>query len=207
MRAQLRDGVAVVRTSPALLGILAMVFFLGLGSEGIDRFWQPYLLVDGTLPAVAAPVVWFGGLSIAAALAAIGVTEVVRRTVTTDRPRRIARAVLAAQVAVVAGVATFALAAPFWLVVVGFFAMTLGRTALGPMVSTWTVAHTAPATRATVFSITGQADAAGQILGGPPIGLVGERLSIRAGLLAAAALLTPAIGVTAATLRREAARR
>jgi DHA3 family tetracycline resistance protein-like MFS transporter len=64
-------------------------------------------------------------------------------------------------------------------------------------------ANTEPSTRATVFSLCGQADAAGQIAGGPPIGLIGERASVRAALVATGVLFAPAVALTAAAVRRE----
>jgi MFS transporter, DHA3 family, tetracycline resistance protein len=45
------------------------------------------------------------------------------------------------------------------------------------------------ANRATLFSMDGQADALGQIVGGPIIGVVASGVSIRAALVGSAALL------------------
>ena len=64
----------------------------------------------------------------------------------------------------------------------------------------WMVAGTESRTRATVFSLNGQLDAAGQTLGGPPVGLVGERVSIRAALVCTGLLAAPAVPLLA--LRR-----
>ena len=47
--------------------------------------------------------------------------------------------------------------------------------------------------RATVFSITSQADAIGQWTGGPAIGVIGNAFGIRAALLVGAFLLSPAL--------------
>jgi DHA3 family tetracycline resistance protein-like MFS transporter len=51
--------------------------------------------------------------------------------------------------------------------------------------------------RATVFSITGQADAIGQAAGGPVIGAIGNVWGIRAALLTGATALAPAAALFA----------
>jgi DHA3 family tetracycline resistance protein-like MFS transporter len=51
--------------------------------------------------------------------------------------------------------------------------------------------------RATVFSISGQADAIGQAAGGPVLGGIGNVWGIRAALLAGATALVPAAALFA----------
>jgi hypothetical protein len=53
-----------------------------------------------------------------------------------------------------------------------------------------------------VLSITSQADAIGQTAGGPALGAVGTVFSIRAALVAGAAVLAPALGLYGRALRR-----
>ena len=57
--------------------------------------------------------------------------------------------------------------------------------------------------RATVLSISGQADAIGQAGGGPVLGLVGNLWGIRAALVAGAAAIAPALGLYARAARHE----
>jgi len=76
------------------------------------------------------------------------------------------------------------------------------RAAAGPVLSTWLVARTESATRATVFSMFGQADAAGQVVGGVPVGYLGSRLGIRYALGAVGLLLIPAVGTLYAAVGR-----
>ena len=49
--------------------------------------------------------------------------------------------------------------------------------------------------RATVLSITNQADAVGQWTGGPAIGLIGNVFSIRAALVAGSLCMAPALAL------------
>ena len=60
-----------------------------------------------------------------------------------------------------------------------------------------------PSVRATVFSITSQADAIGQWTGGPAIGAIGNAFGIRAALVLGASLLSPAVALYARTVRRD----
>jgi DHA3 family tetracycline resistance protein-like MFS transporter len=55
--------------------------------------------------------------------------------------------------------------------------------------------------RATVMSITNQADAVGQWTGGPAIGVIGNAFGIRAALVTGAFLLTPAVALYGRALR------
>ncbi len=55
--------------------------------------------------------------------------------------------------------------------------------------------------RATVISISGQADAIGQTVGGPVLGVIGNVFGIRAALVAAAFVLTPALALYGRAMR------
>jgi len=57
-----------------------------------------------------------------------------------------------------------------------------------------------PANRATLLSVDDQADALGQIVGGPIIGVVASGISIRAALVCSAALLAIALALFARAL-------
>ncbi len=58
-----------------------------------------------------------------------------------------------------------------------------------------------PDVRATALSAMGQADAIGQVVGGPAIGAIGTAVSLQAALLTGAALQAPAVGLTLAAGR------
>jgi DHA3 family tetracycline resistance protein-like MFS transporter len=67
----------------------------------------------------------------------------------------------------------------------------MARNVMGPLYDAWINQRLEPRTRATVLSLAGQVDAAGQIISGPIAALV-SLWSVRAALTAAAALLLPA---------------
>ena len=90
----------------------------------------------------------------------------------------------------------FGLAGQFWLALVAYFAVGLGRNVAGPIFQTWLNRSVEESgVRATVLSITNQADAVGQWTGGPAIGLVGNAVSIRAALSVGALCMAPALGL------------
>ena len=67
----------------------------------------------------------------------------------------------------------------------------------------WINQHTDSNVRATVLSIQGQADAFGQIAGGPAVGFIGTLSSVRVAISVSALILTPMIGVFYLTLKRD----
>jgi DHA3 family tetracycline resistance protein-like MFS transporter len=63
----------------------------------------------------------------------------------------------------------------------------------GPLHNSWlNQSIDEPGVRATIFSVSGQADALGQVMGGPVVGFVGKIFSVSAALSSSALLLTPA---------------
>ncbi|MET9021322.1 MFS transporter [Actinopolymorpha sp. NPDC004070] len=197
MRGQFVAGARVVRGRPVLVCLLAAGLFLGLGGEGWDRLQQAHFLENLRFPSLFTPVVWFGVFSVVGLLGSVAVTEVVRRRLDPSRPRRLGTMLVVAQLGVVAGVLVFAAAGEFWLAATASVLVGLLRSVCHPLVASWLVANTEQRTRATVFSMSGQVDAAGQILGGPPVGLVGERVGIRAALAVTGLLVLPAVGLYA----------
>jgi DHA3 family tetracycline resistance protein-like MFS transporter len=199
MGRQVRTGVRAVRGSALLAGAVAGTLFAGMSSEGFDRLSQPFLLPSiGTLPVELA----FGGLAALAALGSIAVTGLVGRRLDTLHPARTGRLLAAVEAGAAAGMICFGLTGDWWLAVPLYLLVCLLRGAEGPILNVWLVAATTSDSRATVFSIQAQADALGQIAGGPPAGLVAQRRSVGAGISAAGLFLLPAVALFALAARR-----
>lgn len=203
MAATLRDGLKVVRRRPALGGILAVGLVYGLYSEGFDRLWTAYLLEHFTFPALGnlPQIVWFGLISAVSALLSIAASEVVRRRVETSRSRSIALVMAGTTAALVAALAGFACSAVFGVALALYWVISALRQINYPLYTAWVNQRLDPQVRATVISMSSQVDAFGQIAGGPGVGLVARRVSLRAGLLTSALLLSPALGLIAGILR------
>ncbi len=198
-----RAGLRVTRGSPVALTLLGGALFMGLFSEGFDRLWEPHLLLTIGLPALGAlpAVVWFGIVRAGAVLAGLGATEVVRRLDTASQTGA-ARSLFVINATLLVSVAAFGLAGNFWLAVAAYWLATVMRTLDEPIAATWLNQHLDPRVRATVLSMNSQANAFGQIAGGPPIGTVGVAVSLRAALVATALLLSPALVLYGRFLRR-----
>ncbi len=188
-------GVRTVRRSPTLLAILAIGLFYGASSEPIDRFWELHLLTltDFSLPALpfVDPVAWWGIISVVSSVLGIAALEVVRRTLNVDDTRVPVRLLSALNLCAITGVFVMAVAGSFALAVAAFLVYRLARGVGGPIGDAWTNQQLESSARATVFSMQAQVDALGQIASGPAIGVVATATTIRAALVAVAAMLAP----------------
>ena len=92
-RNTLKNARRTLSAHPALFLVLGVVLLAGLASEGRDRLWQLHLLADTGLPAGAPAIVWISGLYFVGLVAAIGVTELVRRRADLHSDRGVERTI------------------------------------------------------------------------------------------------------------------
>ena len=208
MVATLRAGMAQLRLRPVLRLVLLVELISGLYSEGFDRLWQKHILENLALPTLRdiplQPVVWFGLFELVSGLCAIGLTELLRRRVTLTRHRPTVRALLLVNLVIVAGMLVFSLAEGLAVALLALWCVAAARAAGGPVSAAWLNQSAAPQIRATMFSLRGQVNAVGQIAGGPPAGLIGQR-SLRAALLAGGLVQASALPLLGLELRRKPA--
>ncbi len=204
MGGQLKSGVSLVRRSHVLLTILGIMAFTGAASESYDRLSTDHFLTNFAFPAFAGwkPVVWLGIFSIIGRLWNIGVFEIIRRRLDTSSHRAVARALTISTALLVVCYFGFALAGNLALVVVASIGVRMFRNINNPLQTAWVNQHVDSSVRATVLSISNQADAVGQIAGGPVVGYVGLLASVRAALVVGGCILTPTLMLYAQTLRR-----
>jgi MFS transporter, DHA3 family, tetracycline resistance protein len=96
----------------------------------------------------------------------------------------------------------FALAGNFFVAVVAILLFKVFRALNEPVYTTWLTQNIDTKARATVLSMRGQVDAFGQIIGGPPVGSIGNIFSIRVAILASVALLSPVLMLYAYASRK-----
>ena len=96
--------------------------------------------------------------------------------------------------------AGFALAPNLLAAIAFLWVASVISQAFGPVQRAWLNQSLDSSNRATLFSVDGQADALGQIVGGPIIGAVASGISIRAALVSSAALLGLALPLFARAL-------
>ncbi|MCA1553995.1 MAG: MFS transporter [Chloroflexi bacterium] len=195
MAATLRDGIGMMQRRPALLTILAVTAVDGIASEGYDRLWTAHVLDNFTFPDVfnLQPIVWLGAIRIAIMLLSALGLEAVRRRVQPNNHRSSARALFVLYAGLALSMLAVALSGGFALLVIVSLAVGVLRRMIGPLYTAWVNQRLDPQVRATVISMSSQANALGQIAGGPVVGVIGAAWSIRAALVASAALLTPVL--------------
>jgi DHA3 family tetracycline resistance protein-like MFS transporter len=195
MGRQIVEGGKAVRRSNMLLCIFGITLFVGLASEGFDRLDTAHFLQDITLPHLwgLASLDWFSVIGIGTTLLSIGANELINRKANISRPRVLIGLLFALNVLLIGSVALFALAGNFAVALLAYWCARVIRSVLVPLHSAWLTQSTEGLTRATVISFDGMVDPIGQIAGGPIVGLIGERFSIRAALVTTALLMSPVV--------------
>jgi MFS transporter, DHA3 family, tetracycline resistance protein len=201
---QVRSTRRVIVAVPGLALLFGMTLFVGLWSEGFDRLWGAFLLRDIRFPRTGglAPAMWFSLFACAAAVLGVGSTELAKRRTERLGPDSAAGALLAATLAIGGAVVAMATAHAFAVVVAAYLAVWVLRPVVHPLVSGWMVGRIDSSVRATALSAKDMFDSAGQIAGGPVIGVIGTLASVRIALLTGAAALAPAAACVAAASRR-----
>jgi DHA3 family tetracycline resistance protein-like MFS transporter len=128
--------------------------------------------------------------------------DIVRRFVDTSNYRHLVMGLTIASALLVSAMFSFALAGNFYVALLAYFAIAVLRSIKGPLSTAWLNQNLDSATRATVFSMQTQADAFGQVGGGPLIGVVGKFVSLQVALLVSTIALIPAIGLYRKALKR-----
>ena len=202
MAAGARSSIVSLRGRPLIVTILAITVVLGLSSEGVDRLYQVHFLRDVRLPNFAglSPVFWFGLIAAGASLIGIATTWVIRRRLDLGSHSHVTRFLFAFTAVRALALAGFALAANLYFAIACIWVASVMRQAFSPVQRAWLNRSLDLANRATLFSLDGQADALGQIVGGPIIGVVASGISIRAALVGSAALLAFALPLFARAL-------
>ena len=201
-----QDARRLVRRQPVLMVLLGIGLFFGLYSEGFDRLWTAHVLESFSLPPMIdgmEPVVWFGVINAVLSLSCLAATEIARRRVDTDRSASLARVLMWNAGLIVLALAGFGLTRVFWIALVLYWLIGVLRSINGPLYQIWfNQGIDDPQVRATMFSVTSQVDAVGQISGGPVIGAIGN-VSIRAALVASALILSPVLPLYSRAIRRD----
>ena len=96
---------------------------------------------------------------------------------------------------------SFALAGVFWGALIALWMTRWMRIAMRPLVIAWMNRGLVPSAHATVLSMLGQAEALGEVCGGPLLGLVGTLYTVRTALVGAPVVLLPALPLYGHALR------
>jgi MFS transporter, DHA3 family, tetracycline resistance protein len=198
-----RDGLRVVNASPALRSLIWIGLFYGLYSEGFDRLWQAHLLGQFVFPYFQ-PVVWIGLLTGVVKLLSGAANGYAARHLDTSSIPILSRSLAFISMALVLGLMAFAGFHNLFLAMAAYVAVNILRNVSSPLLDTWVNRGLDSQVRATVLSMRSQLDAFGQISGGPLVGWIARRTSIRSALLCSVLLLSPVLALFARLLNRQA---
>jgi MFS family permease len=196
LREQLVCGLRIARSRPVVRAFFVVSLLAGLASEVFDRLWRVRVLEAFGMPTV------FGGDEAIAftVFALIGTVVSLAASLASSRwlPRRVLDAHPAVPVALAAllqvvAVAGVALLGNLWLVLACVWLRSAAMAFGAPIEATWLNRNLDGSTRATVLSMNGQANAIGQVAGGPPLGALATRTSIPLALVVAAAVQAPSV--------------
>ena len=193
MRTTFAAGVTTTRTHPVLMAIIAIELFAGASSEPFDRLWTLHMLEIFEFPSLWGlnSLVWFGVIGAAALLIGTILTWVIRTMFDVDEPRTPRRLLAVVNASVIASTLVFALSGNFALAVSMVIATTILRRVSEPIADAWLIQHTESASRATVFSLRGQANAFAQAALGPAMGVIAIMTTLRRALVGTSILLAP----------------
>jgi DHA3 family tetracycline resistance protein-like MFS transporter len=196
-------GVSMARRSRVVRSFLLISLIGGLSSEAFDRLWTVRVLeLDPPGPFDAAtPVILFAGITLVGTVISLLSSIVVGR-VGPDHVNALHPGGLLACLALVqvAGIIGLALLGNLWVALVAMWVRGAAATVAAPIESAWLNRNVESKVRATVLSMNGQANAIGQVVGGPPLGALANRTSVSTALTAPALILSP-IALVYARLR------
>jgi DHA3 family tetracycline resistance protein-like MFS transporter len=206
MRSTAVAGARYAWAAPVILLLVGVDFFTGMSSEAFDRLKEAHFLRDVGLPAVGdlSPVLWFGILWLAGmVLGFAGTTWLIRRVGRGGR-KVVTSSLLVLTVLQLAAMLVFALTGDTWLAIAALLGVFFSRNLASPLYTIWLNEQiTDSSVRATVLSISGQADAIGQAGGGPVLGWMGNAWGIRTALAAGAVAIAPALGLYGRAIAHE----
>ena len=191
--ATLAEGGRLIRGRQILLLIMLATLIHGAFSEGFDRLSTAHILENFDLPPLGQlnEIVWFGIISAVAMPLSLGALELMRRRLDLSDGRRVAMALTAVYTLMIGSVLLFTLGESFALILLGYWLTQAARGIRNPLLEAWINLYVKSDVRATVLSFHGQADALGQIAGGPLVGAFGLWSSVRMAITLSALMLLP----------------
>lgn len=204
-----RGGLSAATRHRVIRTFLIVGLLAGLTSEVLDRLWVDRIINDIGLPSLGGAddaATWFTLFALASSLIGLASSVLANRTVpaalNAEHPSRVMATLAMVQVA---GVTAFALSGSLGPALAGKWTRDAAQSVSWPVARAWLNRNiTTSSTRATTLSMMGQADAVGQVVGGPALGMVANRAGVQTALLLAAAIQAPA-AILYARLRRRPA--
>jgi len=199
-------GARFAWVQPVVLLLVGVELFLGMSSEAFDRLKEAHFLRDVGLPAVGNldPVVWFGIFWLVGMVFGFAALGRIIRRVERGGLKAVTDLLFAFTLVQMAAMLVFALTGSTWLAIAALLGVFFTRDLTDPLYTTWLNEQiTESSVRATVFSLSGQANAIGQAAAGPFLGGIGNVWGIRAALAVGGVLIAPALGLYARAIAHQ----
>jgi DHA3 family tetracycline resistance protein-like MFS transporter len=206
MRSTAVAGARYAWAAPVILLLVGVDLFMGMSSEAFDRLKEAHFLRDVGLPAAGHldPVVWFGLFWLVGMIFGFAGTSWLLRRFEAGGRKLVTNALVTLTAMELVAMLVFALTGSTWLAIAALLGVFFARDLAGPLYTIWLNEQiTDSSVRATVLSISGQANAIGQAAGGPLLGAIGNVWGIPAALAAGAAAIAPALGLYGRAIAHE----
>ena len=182
--------------APVILLLVGVQLFMGMSAEAFDRLKEAHFLRDIGLPAVGKldPVVWFGLFWLAGMILGFIATGWLIKRFERHGRRFVTGALFVLTAMEMVTMLAFALTGATWFAIAALLGVFFARDLAGPLYTIWLNEQiTESSVRATVLSISGQANAVGQAGGGAALGVIGNVWGIRAALTTGSLVIAPAL--------------
>jgi DHA3 family tetracycline resistance protein-like MFS transporter len=182
--------------APVILLLVGVQLFMGMSAEAFDRLKEAHFLRDVGLPAVGQldPVVWFGLFWLAGMILGFAATGWLIKRFERHGRRFVTGALFVLTAMEMVTMLAFALTGATWFAIAALLGVFFARDLAGPLYTIWLNEQiTESSVRATVLSISGQANAVGQAGGGAVLGVIGNVWGIRTALATGSLVIAPAL--------------
>jgi len=206
MRTTAAGGVRFAWAAPVIMLLVGVQLFMGMSAEAFDRLKEAHFLRDVGLPAVGDldPVVWFGIFWLVGMILGFLATGWLIKRFERHGRRFVTSALVVLTAIEMVTMLVFALTGAVWLAIAALLGVFFARDLASPLYTIWLNSQiTDSSVRATVLSISGQANAIGQAGGGPALGAIGNVWGIRAALALGAAVVAPALALYGRAIAHE----
>lgn len=206
LRTTAATGARYAWAAPVILLLVGVELFMGMSAEAFDRLKEAHLLRNVGLPAVGSldPVVWFGIFWLVGLLLGFLATGWLIKRFERHGRRLVTSALFTLTAMEMVAMLVFALTGSTWLAIAALLGVFFARDLANPLYTIWLNEQIRDSSvRATVLSISGQANAIGQAGGGPVLGVIGNAWGIRAALAIGAAVIAPALALYGRAIAHE----
>jgi DHA3 family tetracycline resistance protein-like MFS transporter len=189
------SGISVIKQNSLLILIISGLGIFGMFAEGFDRLWTVHMIKNFSFPDFinVSQTTWFGIIYLLTLVCAYLGIGIVGRFTKTDQTRSLIKTILWILMFMILFAFVFSTVSFFYGAAFSVMMIFMLRESTGPLYNSLLNKETIKNSRATVFSIASQANALGQIIGGPLLGFTATLISIQYGMEYAAFSIVPVL--------------